>query len=169
MRYLKSILVILLVSVSAWAQAVTKPASAPSLLFVMSAQSATITRAPSGHYQLLLKQVYPQVLWFSDRPERQSGMVSVHDFFKKWQQGFKSDPPNVAMIHAGMLSQHGHAHPAAIELSKPKAVQDGYLFDMRGLKGGKIQPGHYYFVSLLIDNMGASSFFANGIMVGDHR
>lgn len=164
MRYLKLAIITLSIFFSTFSQA-----AKPSLLFVMSAQSAAVTHAQAGHDQLLLKQAYPQVLWFSDRPERKSGMLSVHDFFRQWAQAFKSDPPNVAMIHAGMLSKHGRSHPVALELSNPVAVQDGYLFDMRVLGGKSVHPGHYYYVSLLIDNMGASSFFANGIMVGDHR
>ncbi len=54
-------------------------------------------------FKLTLRKVNPQVVWFSDRPARQSGHIPVGGFARSWEGfGFVEDPPNAALtlLHA---------------------------------------------------------------------
>lgn len=46
-----------------------------------------------------------RVVWFADRPARDSGSLSLQDFVELWSRdganSFKVDPPNVALAHDG--------------------------------------------------------------------
>ncbi len=43
------------------------------------------------------------VTWFTDRPERDAGIMKLSEFVAQWSKGggdgFKSDPPNVSIIY----------------------------------------------------------------------
>lgn len=74
-----------------------------SYLFLQIANQATIKaldkKSPSN-YQLTLKNVRPYTNYFSDRPHRISGMLTLHQFLNGWRNGadsFQINPPNVAI------------------------------------------------------------------------
>ncbi len=69
---------------------VINEADAPKFLYTMSAKSGTYKNGI-----LTLKDV-PLVVYFTDRPARQSGMLSIQVFAQGWNQGpdsFKAAPP----------------------------------------------------------------------------
>ena len=68
-------------------------------------------------FNLKLYGVNPQVVWFSDRPARQSGQIPVGGFVRSWAGfGFLDDPPNAALtlLHAG-----DRADTVVVKLGKP--------------------------------------------------
>jgi hypothetical protein len=83
------------------------------LLYVVS------TTSGSFDGDTLTLEGVPAVLYFSDRPARIAGHVSVNDFVAGWDQGsdsFAGDPPNAALSVLG-------ANETVVELTS--VVQDG--------------------------------------------
>lgn len=68
-------------------------------LFVQVAHQGILKEiaAMPGTYQLTLYGVNSNVEYFSDRPERVSGMMSIADFLKDWDRAFNQSSPNVAV------------------------------------------------------------------------
>ena len=95
-------------------------------LFVESADKVYIKvdNSKDGTYTITLKNVDPLVTYFSDRPIRNAGELTVDKFLEIWQNdsndSFKKNPPN-AVLHAkkGDLFTDEHVFNFAIELSNP--------------------------------------------------
>lgn len=112
------------------ANPVINEADAPKFLYTMSAKSGTYEKGT-----LTLKDV-PLVVYFSDRPHRISGMLSIQVFAQGWDQGpdsFKADPPNGTL---SILGEDGDTN-VVVELSDPNVmVKEGTIsFKVRVLQG----------------------------------
>ncbi len=74
-------------------------------LFVESADKATIKIIPGKDktYTIVLKNIDPFVTYFSDRPIRDAGELSIEKFIEMWHHknvnSFRENPPN-AVLHA---------------------------------------------------------------------
>ena len=117
-------------AVFAQANPVINEADAPKFLYTMSAKSGTYENG-----RLTLKDV-PLVVYFSDRPARLSGMLSIQVFAQGWDQGtgsFRADPPNATL---SILTKDG-ANNVVVELSDPDVkVKEGSIsFKVRVLDG----------------------------------
>lgn len=126
------------------ANPVINDADAPRFLYTMSAKSGTM----EGD-RLTLKGV-PLVIYFSDRPHRLSGMLSLQVFAQGWDQGtdsFRADPPNATL---SILSKDG-AQNTVVEISEPDVkVKEGSIsFKVRVLEGEV--PKSFGTASLFID------------------
>lgn len=131
-------------AVSAQANPVINEAETPTFLYTMSAQSGTY-----DDDTLTLSGV-PVVVYFSDRPYRLSGTVSVEAFDQIWGQGtdsFSADPPNATL---SILNQDG-ADNVVVELSDPNLnVTDMSIsFGVSVLNGAL--PGAFGVSTLFID------------------
>jgi hypothetical protein len=67
------------------------------LMFVQSAESFK-----SDGKTLRLVNVSPQTIWFTDRPVRQAGHVTMPNYMKEWtaaagKDNFSKDPPNATL------------------------------------------------------------------------
>ena len=67
------------------------------LMFVQSAESFK-----SDGKTLRLVNVSPQTIWFTDRPVRQAGHVTMQNYMKEWTaaagaDNFSKDPPNATL------------------------------------------------------------------------
>ena len=74
-----------------------------SILFVQTATSGTFVATDNG-YSLTLDEVNPQIIYFSDRPDRITDHMTVEDFVNMWNIGddsFESNPPNAAVTVLG--------------------------------------------------------------------
>jgi hypothetical protein len=89
------------------------------LLFVQAAGAGTFEPADGGSgHRLTLSGVTPQVVWFSDRPERQSGHIPLHEFVDAWAgYGFADDPPNAAL---SVLGADDGVDMVVVELGTPE-------------------------------------------------
>jgi hypothetical protein len=71
------------------------------LLFTQTAPSGTlkpVEGAGPDRRTLVLEDVSGQVVWFTDRPARQSGHLPLSGFVSEWPGfGFTEDPPNAAL------------------------------------------------------------------------
>ncbi|MDX1837291.1 hypothetical protein [Legionella taurinensis] len=83
-------------------------------LFIQSAETGVLNVTPEkGTYQLVLKNIQPYVTYFSDRPQRVTGLLPIERFLNEWQSnaknGFKKDAPNVGIegiqLHAFSRNQ----------------------------------------------------------------
>ncbi|MCK5710109.1 MAG: hypothetical protein KAI07_06175 [Deltaproteobacteria bacterium] len=105
----------------AGANPVINEADAPKFLYTMSAKSGTFENG-----RLTLKDV-PLVVYFSDRPARISGQLSIQVFEQGWNKGqdsFKADPPNATL---SILGKDG-ANNIVVELSGPDVkVKEGTI------------------------------------------
>ena len=100
----------------------------PQYLFVMSAKSGSFDGKT-----VTLNDV-PAVIYFSDRPNRIAGHMSLKEFFEIWSKGadsFKADPPNATL---SILGEKGNEN-AVVEISNPKIEGDAISFRVRLLKG----------------------------------
>ena len=110
-------------------QHVVNESTEPDFLLVLSGRSGSIE-----DNKLVLSGV-PSVIYFSDRPARIAGHMTVNDFFDTWYKGnysFAIDPPNatLSLLGPGGLSN------IVIELVSITPSDDGSIsFGIRVLKG----------------------------------
>jgi len=144
--------------VLAQANPVINEADAPKFLYTMSAKSGTYENG-----RLTLNDV-PLVVYFSDRPARISGQLSIQVFEQGWRQGpdsFKADPPNATLsilsdppnATLSILSEDGNKN-IVVELSEPDVkVKEGKIsFKVRVLDGDL--PKTFEHSTLFIDSFG---------------
>ena len=83
----------------------TPPPQAPpvSLLYVQTASSGTFepVAGSTNKYRLVLNDVSPRVVYFSDRPNRMAGQVSTKEFLDKIGFGGSLDPNAAIEIAEG--------------------------------------------------------------------
>jgi hypothetical protein len=88
------------------------------LLFAQTANRGTMKPIKgTPRFSLKLFGVNSQVVWFSDRPARQSGEIPVLDFTRSWAGlGFVDDPPNAALT---VLNARDREDTVVVELRRP--------------------------------------------------
>ncbi|WP_051356445.1 hypothetical protein [Azorhizobium doebereinerae] len=104
-------------------------------LFVVTADSASIDGKT-----LTLKGVSPQIVMFSDRPERLTGDASTAGFISYWTGGkgdFQRDPPNATLS----TTVNGKVVVAVVELTAPKLDGDTLTYSYRVLGDTKPEAG----------------------------
>lgn len=141
---LLALIVFGLSSLSAWANPVINEADAPKFLYTMSAKSGTFADG-----RLTLNDV-PLVVYFTDRPARISGQLSIQVFEQGWNKGkgnFAADPPNATL---SILGDDGDKN-IVVELSEPDVkVEEGKIsFKLKVLSGGL--PASFKHSTLFID------------------
>lgn len=90
-------------SESASPPAQAKTSDKVKYFFTQTARYATLEKHSDkpDWYSLVLHDIQPETLWFSDRPLRHSGVISIHDFIKQWDQGamsFAAVNPNANLV-----------------------------------------------------------------------
>ena len=76
----------------------------------------------------------PNVIYFSDRPARIAGHMSVSKFVEMWEKGvdsFKADPPNATL---SVLKKEG-AKNVVVELMSVEQKNDTVVFKVAVLEG----------------------------------
>ena len=125
-----------------------------SFLFVLRAHHGVITKT-SGGYTLTLKGMDNKVLYFSDRPVRKAGYITMTQFMGGWAKGkdsFKDNPPNAAIVHAALKSnEKGIAQAVPLELTNPVRTDNGWTFHLKNLDG-KVSIGNYHGITIFVDN-----------------
>lgn len=73
-------------------------ARVPSILFSATAQNASISMTSADEGSLMIAEATP-VLWFTDRPGRAAGSMTIGDLVNGWTiNKFDTDPPNAALV-----------------------------------------------------------------------
>ena len=100
----------------------------PGYLFVLSATSGSLKG------DTLTLNGVPNVIYFSDRPARKAGHLSLEKFVEMWDKGddsFKADPPNATL---SVLKKDG-AKNAAVELMSVEQKSGSVVFKISVLEG----------------------------------
>ncbi len=88
--------------------------SAPlSLLYVLHANHGKLEETANHHYVLQLTPMHEQVVYFSDRPNRAAGSLTIKNFLALWsaasgKNNFTLDHPNAAIVAVGMNGKQYH-------------------------------------------------------------
>ena len=117
----------------------------PSYLFTISASSGSFEND-----RVSLNGI-PLVVYFSDRPYRKTGHMSLEDFAKIWQQGdnsFAADPPNAELA---IYVKSGDTH-AVVTISEPEIGDGSISFSVKLLEGDI--PATFGHATLFIDCLG---------------
>jgi len=117
-------------------------------LFVQTAQGATMDKE-----KLILKNVSPTVIFFSDRPKRIAGHMTIEDFVLDWQEdtsknSFKADPPNAVLS----IFDKDEVEDVVVELKNPQLKNNDLVYQIKVLEDDKPLPSGP--VSLFIDPIG---------------
>jgi uncharacterized protein YjbI with pentapeptide repeats len=117
---------VLLVSPASGAGKATKEQKV-SILYSLSAGAGTLApkRGKGALYELTLKNLDHNVVWFSDRPARRSGAFANRVLADAWKGfGFAADPPNAALVYSDPAGKGERT--VIVELSHPR-LADGRL------------------------------------------
>jgi|GEM_PF-779789 hypothetical protein len=123
----------------------------PRFLFVASGSSGSLECG-----RLRLAGV-PFVVFFSDRPYRMAGHISVERLVDAWDEGedsFRSDPPNAALSVFGASGSTN----VVVELKHPFLVDGDLTFDITILQGSL--PASFGPCSLFIDTLSYEKLFS---------
>ena len=122
------------------------------LMFVRSAESLK-----ADGKTLRLVNVSPQTVWFSDRPVRQAGHLTMASYLKEWTaaagpENFSKDPPNATLS----VYQPGKDENTltVVEISQPKVEGKDLVYQYKLIEGKVPTTG------------GATSLFIDWIGVG---
>ena len=94
----------------------------------------------------------PNVLYFSDRPARKAGHMSVSNFIEMWDKGddsFKTDPPNATL---SVLTKDG-AKNVVVELMSVEQKGGSVVFKVAVLDGAS--PAGFHNAALFLDVLGS--------------
>jgi len=100
----------------------------PGYLFVISGTSGSLDG------DTLTLNGVPNVLYFSDRPARKAGHITLAHFIEVWDKGsdsFKADPPNATL---SLLKKDG-AKNVVVELISVEQKSDSVVFKVVVLEG----------------------------------
>jgi len=126
-----------------FAENVIDDSKEPRYLFVLSATSGSLKG------DTLTLNGVPSVIYFSDRPARKAGHMSVSNFVEMWDKGddsFKADPPNATL---SVLTKDG-AKNIVVELMSVEQKGGSVVFKVAVLEG--MSPQTFNATAIFIDN-----------------
>lgn len=71
---------------------------APSWLFSHTADGGTLTSNGDGTYALTMSGIDPKVMAFTDRPDRQTAILTAQDLVDTWPSMFADSAPNAVLV-----------------------------------------------------------------------
>ena len=138
----------------------TASSGAPQLMFVHSAEDLKVDRA-AGTFRLV--KVSQQTLYFSDRPQRIAGHLTMADYLKEWtsaagKDNFRADPPNAALS----VYEPGQANNTLVVVKITNPVVDGVdlIYSYKIIQG--TMPASGGATSLFIDWIGVGGGVGRG-------
>jgi hypothetical protein len=138
----------------------TASSGVPQLMFVHSAEDLKVDPA-AGTFRLV--KVSQQTLYFSDRPQRIAGHLTMADYLKEWtpaagKDNFSANPPNAALS----VYEPGRADNTLIVVKISNPVVDGgdLIYSYKTIKGTMPVSGGA--TALFIDWIGAGGGVGRG-------
>ena len=133
----------------------------PGILYSVDAPNAVLTLPGGGPMQLSLPAP-TRVTWFTDRPDRRAGSITLGQLAQMWSaSGFDADPPNAALV----LSRRGQDRTHVVELSLPAITGSRVTFTTRAMPRSRelgyrhtdaLRPGRYGAARVFIDDAAVS-------------
>jgi len=133
---------LMLVSGLVFAENVIDDSKNPGYLFVISGTSGSLDG------DTLTLNGVPNVVYFTDRPARKAGHISISNFVEKWDKGvnsYKANPPNATL---SVLKKDG-AKNLVVELMSVEQKSGTLYFKIVELEGNIT--GSFEASSLFID------------------
>lgn len=135
-------------------------AKTPGILYSLDARDGRIVKR--GHAYRLFLPARSAVTWFTNRPERRAGFLSLRSLAAIWKaSGFVKDPPNAALI----VTQRAGDRTHVVELTKPRAKKKRVSFRLTESRSqreagyahrDRVKPGRYARVRMFIDDTALS-------------
>ena len=120
----------------------------PHWLMVIKAEQGEFQETTDGEYTLTLTGVKPEMLAFTDRPDRQAQRWDTTEFLDDWASEFNTDPPN-AVISADS--------EAAMTINNPQVSGDTVTFTATPLPGQTLPTDTINQPTLFIDALAPSN------------
>lgn len=128
-------------------------AAEPGILYSIDGRSVTVSKAAKGHRIALPRNT--RVVWFSDRPARHAGTLTLAQLAGIWEaSGFVQDPPNAAVI----LSEQGESRTHVVELKAPQVTEQMVSFAFTPVPGG-VEAGHRHTHEIMAGSYGRANVF----------
>lgn len=132
----RDVLIAAWLAAAALASLPTQAVAAEPRMQLMFVQSADALKADDKTLRLV--NVSQQAIWFSDRPERKAGHLSLTDYLKEWTaaagpNNFGKDPPNATLS----VFQPGKDDNTLIvvEIGEPKVEGKDLIYSYKLIEG----------------------------------
>ncbi|KTD51421.1 hypothetical protein Lqui_0265 [Legionella quinlivanii] len=137
--------------VSSYAMASTQT----NYMFFQSDSQAQLVKNADSSYTLTLQNPPNYLSYFSDRPVRSTGLVSLSEFLKLWtdnsiKDNFKEVPPNVAFA---MMPASGKQQNFVAVVSSPHYKNNEVSYKLAIIDKQTIQTGKMTHVDAFFDNI----------------
>jgi hypothetical protein len=116
----------LLVSVGSVSAFVPKPSADEQqdfqLMFIQTAEEAVVKQNPKNpdRWIVTLRNVDPDVAYFSERPKKMAGKVTIENFLEEWKQGTRNNPTGALITQFSHSNLEGDGSNRQIVLSNPR-------------------------------------------------
>ncbi len=132
-----------------------KDKSNTQLLFLAAAPKAVLTQDKNGSYELTVSNALGNMAYFTNRPERKSGLIEVDKFITLWtnkeiKNNFATNPPNVAVA---MLMENGHKQSFIAIMNKPLVKGNLITYPLTKISKNKITTGTSVNTIIFIDDV----------------
>lgn len=153
MKSRREVLMAASLAAAAMASLPTQAVAADAPMQLMFVQSADSLKADDKTLRLV--NVSQQAIWFSDRPVRQAGHMSLQEYMKEWTaaagpNNFSKDPPN-ATLSVYQPGKDGNSL-TVVEISEPKVEGKDLVYAYKLIEGQMPKSGAA--PSLFIDWIG---------------
>lgn len=130
-------------------------ASSGSYLFLEMADQGNLVKNKDNSYSLTLKDQSKQVYYFTDRPERKTGSISLQQFISLWREkdiknNFSEVPPNAAITMKDSTGQRQHLF---VEVLQPTYSKDTVNYKLVVLNKEPVHTGQIKDLSLFFDSI----------------
>ena len=107
-------------------------------LLVVSSATGALVSNENGDAALVLADVDPQTLWFTDRPQRLAGVMPTAALVTSWPGYFASSAPNAAFTFRSGAQASTPAAPIPVELGVPEDRDGSLSFPLTVLDGASL-------------------------------
>ncbi|CAM2764145.1 hypothetical protein [Legionella worsleiensis] len=129
--------------------------SQANYLFFLTAAEGNLEKGNSDSYVLKINHAPEFVNYFSERPERRSGIMKLERFNSFWtnneiNNNFKTNPPNAALV---MVDTHGTRQEFVAVITYPLLTDGQLTYQLRPLKTTKVTTGTFKYLLMFIDDI----------------
>lgn len=126
-----------------------------SYLFLQTSNHGTLVKNTDNTYTLSIAKPQKFVGYFTDRPERKAGLITLKKFLSLWtnthiKDNFSKEPPNVAV--ALRLKQGGFETVFA-EVTHPILKDHQLIYTLKIISKNKVMTGDLKHISLFFDDI----------------
>lgn len=166
MKYFYKMWITALLGVSTFAVAQSNqlknksPSSNPEFIYIQQAKGAELTLCPDkiGYYLLKVTGNDKTLVYFSDKPDRSAGTLTLNQFVKKWQASIamQETNPNAVISYVDFKAEKEDGVGADIlQLSDPHydATTDTVTFLAKPLHEYEIMTGKFENIVIVYDGV----------------